>query len=463
MDKIIYPYIPNTVPEVKAQLMKAVDASDERELFEVIPDHLLYDDYQLPEPILDEYTLKRHTKKLLDKNANLNTHLCFLGAGCAPHYIPDVVDEVLNRGELVSSYTSDLGDQGRGQMQFEYQSQMAELLDMDVIAFPQYDGGSSLGHAFRMTRRLTGRRKVLYPKSISKINFEIAKNYINQIDGDYVELIGVDYDENTGMLNLEDLKRKLNDDIAAVMIENPTFLGIVELQSEEIGKLAKSFGAEFIVYADPISLGVIEAPGAYGATIACGDIHSVGIHMLAGAGVGGYVMVKDDPKYAYQLKDMMYAASPTSVEGEIGFSFEASFDRTSYEIREKSAEFTGTSAGLWTATAGVYLATMGPAGMAEVGQVIMQRSQYAAKKLSSIPGITLKFSGPFFKEFVLDFSQTGKTVAEINKKLLEKQIIGGYDLSKHSDKLKNCMLVCTTEIHAKADIDNFINALKAIV
>ena len=274
-----------------------------------------------------------------------------------------VVDEVLKRGELVTAYTSDMGDQGRGQMQFEYQSLMAELLDMEVIAFPQYDGGSSLGHAIRMTRRLTGRDKVLVASNMNRVTLEIAENYLTQIDGKYCELIPIEYDRGTGLLDLDDLKAKLNDEIAGVVIENPTFFGTIELHAREIGKLAKDAGAEFVVYADPISLGLLEAPGTYGATIACGDIHSLGLHMGAGSGVGGDVMVKDEYRYAKELKDMMYAASPPRVEGEIGFSFEASFDRTSYEIREKSAEFTGTSAGLWTAAAGVYLATMGPKGM----------------------------------------------------------------------------------------------------
>lgn len=460
---IVYPYIPNTAPQTKKVLMDEVNAKSDREIFEVIPDHLLCHDLEFPEPILDEYSLKRHTEEILDKNVNLGTHLYFLGAGCAPHFIPAVVDEVLKRGELVTAYTSDLGDQGRGQLQFEYQSLMAELLDMDVIAFPQYDGGSSLGHAIRMTRRLTGRKKVLVAASINKFALNIAENYLTQIQGNYCELIPVNYNPKTGLLDLEDLKAKLNDEIAGVVIENPTFFGTIEIHAEEIGKMAKAVGAEFVVYADPISLGVLEAPGAYGATIACGDIHSLGLHMAAGAGVGGYVMVKDDHRYAKELKDMMYAASPTGVEGEIGFSFEASFDRTSYEIREKSAEFTGTSAGLWTATAGVYLATMGPEGMRETGRSIMAKSAYAAKKIGQIKNVSILFSGTFFKEFVVDFSKTGKTVQEINRELLKENIIGGYDLSRLYDDGQGRMLLCVTEIHLKKDIDKLVDAIARIV
>ncbi len=458
----VYPYIPNTAPETKKRMMERISAKTESEIFDVIPERLLYDGFVFPEAIHYEYSLKRHTEEILAKNANLSTHLCFRGAGCAPHFIPATVDELMKRGEFVTAYTSDLGDQGRGQLQFEYQSLMGELLDMEVIAFPQYDGGSSLGHAMRMCKRLTGRKKILVAASMNAFALDIAKNYQNQIDGDYCDIVLVDYDKETGLLDLGDLEAKLDGDTAGVIIENPTFLGTIEVNGRKIGEMAKAAGAEFAVYADPVSLGVIEAPGSYGATIACGDVHSLGIHMGAGAGVGGYVMVKDEYRYAKELKDMMYAASPTCVEGEIGFSFEASFDRTSYEIREKSAEFTGTSAGMHTAAAGVYLATMGPEGMKELGELIMHRCAYAKKRFSRIKGVDVKLSGVSFKEFVADFSGTGKTVKEINERLLEKNIIGGFDMSEVYDEMENHMLVCVTEIHSKEDIDRFADAVAEI-
>ena len=460
--EIVYPYIPNSAPDTKKALMREVDVEEEGEIFDVIPKHLLYDKFDFPEPILDELSLKRHTSQLLDTNVNAVDYLCFLGVGCAPHFVPAVVDEVLKRGELYTSYTSDYGDQGRGQLQFEYQSQMAELLDMDVMAFPQYDGGSSLGHAVRMSKRITGKRKVLYGENINPVTLEIVKNYMKQIDGNYCELLPVRYDNETGLIDLDDLDKKLDGEIGAVVIENPSFYGTIEINAREIGEMARAAGAEFIVYGDPISMGLLEAPGSYGATIACGDIHSLGIHMSAGSGVAGYVMVKDDPKYAYQLKDMMYAASPSIVGGGIAFSFEASFDRTSYEIRENCAEFTGTSAGLWTATAGVYLATMGPKGMIEVGEIIIKKNKYAQKILAQIPGVSIKFSGPTFKEFVVDFGNSGHSVAEINEKLLERGIIGGYDLAD-SNNMENCMLLCITEMHTTEDIDRLVETIKDIL
>lgn len=459
---IVYPYIPNTAPKTKAALMKAVNAKSEREIFDMIPDHLMAKDIKLPEPILDEYSIKRHMEEILSKNANLNTHLCFIGAGCAPHYVPSVVHEIIGRGEILTAYASNHGDSGKTQMMFEYQSMMAELINMDAMAFPQYDGGTAAGHAIRMACRITGRKKVLVPNSMSPIIKGIVANYLSGIDN-FCELVTVDYNAKTGLLDLADLKVKLNDEIAAVFIENPTFLGIVETQAEEIGKLAKKTGAEYIIYADPISCGVIEAPGTLGATIACGDIHSIGLDMHAGCGVAGYVMVKDDRKYTEQLKDVMIGASPTTKEGEISFNWHAAVERTSYALRENASEFTGTNAGLWAIAAGVYLALMGPKGMEEVGISIMQKSKYAALKLAELPGVKVKFTGTAFKEFVVDYSGTGKTVKEINKKSLENKIFSGYDLSKVMPELGQCALICVTEIHTKADIDKLVDAVKSAI
>ena len=459
----VYPYIPNTAPATKATLMEQVKVVDEMELFDSIPSHLLQSEMQLPEPILDEYSMRRHTDNLLSKNANLTTHKYFLGAGCAPHYVPAVVDEIIGRGELYTAYAGLMADQGKSQIQFEYQSMMAELLDMGCMAMPQYDGGTAAGHAIRIACRVSGRRKVIMPKSMSPQNSEIIQNYLGGIEQAFADIDYVDFDEKTGLLNLDDLAMKLDDQTAAVFIENPTFLGTVEVQAEQIGKLAKQVGAEFIVYADPISLGVIEAPGSYGATIVCGDIHSLGNHMLAGGGVAGYVMVKDEEAYLYQLKDQMVGASPTSVDGEIGFSWITAFERTSYAVRDDAAEFTGTNAALWSMASGVYLALMGPKGMATIGETIMQKSQYAAKKIAALPGVEIRFTAPFFKEFVVDFSGTNKSVTDINKALLKHNIFGGYDLSPSFPDLGQSALFCVTEIHTLSDIDELVNTLKAIV
>lgn len=466
-DRIVYPYIPNSVPEIKEEMLREVGAVDEMDIYDMIPEELKFKGrMDLPEPLLDEYSIKRHTSGILEKNANTTTHLCFLGSGCAAHFIPALCDEVISRGELLTSYAgSGTMDVAKGQLVFEYCSMMAELVDMDCMSVAQVCGEDSAAHAFRMCGRLTGRKKILVPETVGREFLMHIKNYCGGIEatGGGLEIIEVCCDAGSGMLDLSDLKRKLDDGVAAVYVQNPTNLGTIEMKAEEIGRMARDAGAEYVVHVDPISLGVMEAPGAYGATIVVGNIQSLGIHMAAGSGVAGFTAVKDEERYINSLKDMIFGYSPTIVEGEFFVSYYTSWDRTMYGSREQGMEFTGTNAALWAICAGVYLASMGPQGMKEVGTTIMQRSQYAARRISGIPGVEIRFSAPSFKEFVVNFDMTGQTVAEINRKLLGFRIFGGKDLSGEFPQWGQNAQYCVTEVHSKEDIDKLVYCLEAIV
>lgn len=465
--QIVYPYIPNSVPEIKAEMLREVDAETEMDLFDIIPDDLLLKErLNIPEPLLDEYSIKRYASEILDKNINTSTHLYFLGSGCAHHFVPALCDEVINRGELLTSYAgSGTMDVAKGQLVFEYCSMMAELVDMDSMTVAQVCGEDSSAHAMRVAGRLTGRKKILIPETVGKDFMLLVKNYCGGIEatGGGLDLRLVKCDPQTGMLDLKDLDNQLDEDVAAVYVQNPTGLGTIESQAREIGEMANKAGAEYIVYVDPITLGVMEAPGTYGATIVVGDIHSLGIHMSAGGGVAGFIAVKDDPKYFNSLKDMMFGYTPTLKEGEFSVSYYTSWDRTMYGRREQGVEFTGTNAALWAICAGVYLALMGPEGMEEVGTTIMQRSQYAAKKISEIDGVKIQFSSPFFKEFVVNFDDTSKTVSEINKNLLDHKIVSGRDLSGDFPQFGQCAQYCVTEVHTKKDIDKLVSSLKTVL
>lgn len=462
--QIVYPYIPNSVPEVKEEMMKVIGINDPMELYErEIPEELRFKgEMHFPEPIYDEYSIKRHTEELLNKNKNAKDYLCFIGAGCAPHFVPAVCDEINGRGEFLTAYVGEsIADHGKWQAFFEYTSLMAELCDMDVLSIPMYDGPAAASSSIRMANRINGRGTVLVPERINPETMQIMKNYMNSMPEPDIKIVTLKCDA-AGLVDVADLKSKISSDVCAVFIENPTYLGSVEVKAEEIGKIAKAAGAEFIVYTDPISLGVMEAPANYGATITCGDFHTLGLHLGAGGCQGGFIATFDDMKYISEFKDLMFGISETIVEGEYGFG-EVLFDRTSYGSRDKANEFTGTSTGLWAITAGVYLAIMGPQGMEEVGTTIMQRSQYAAKKISEIPGVEVKMPGPFFKEFVVNFDMTGKTVAQINQALLGYKILGGKDLSFDFADMGQSALFCVTEVHTQADIDKLVYALKGIV
>ncbi len=460
---IVYPYIPNSVAEVKGEMLEAIGCDDLKDLFSEIPAHLKLDkDLDLPEPILDEYSIRRHVEGMLNKNKNCSEYLSFLGAGCAQHFVPAVCDEINGRGEFLTAYAAEFyADHGKWQALFEFCSLMGELLDMDVVSGFLYDGAQAIATSLRMAARITGRKEVLIPSTLDPQIFMVLENYMKGVYEPQVDIQIVDYDRRTGQMDIDDLQKKISDKTAAVLIENPSYLGFIEDNPDLIGEIARENGAEFVVFVDPISLGVMTPPSQYGATITCGDFHPLGIHMQGGGGQGGVIATHDDMKYVMEFKDKMYGLTHTTREGEYGFA-NILFNRTSFGSREMAKEFTGTSNALWAITAGVYLSLLGPQGMEEVGQTIMQKAQYAADRLSRINGIKLQLKGPFFKEFVLNFDATGKTVEEINKGLLVQKIFGGKDISVEFPEFGQAALYCVTEIMTMEDIERLVEALKEL-
>jgi glycine dehydrogenase subunit 1 len=210
-------------------------------------------------------------------------------------------------------------------------------------------------------------------------------------------------------------------------------------------------------------LGVLTPPIEYGADIVCGDLQPLGMHMQFGGGHAGFIATRDEEKYVMEYPSRLFGIAPTSVEGEYGFG-DVAYERTSFALREEGKEFVGTATALWGITAGVYLALMGPQGIREIGEGIMRRSHYAMLQLSKIEGVKCPvFQSTHFKEFVVNFDDTGKTIAEISKTLLRGKIFGGKDLTREFPELGNSALCCVTEINTKDDIDRLANVLKEAV
>jgi len=457
----VYPYIPNSAPITKKEMLQAVGAKDIAEFYADIPEELrLKGKLNLPDPLLSETELIRHIDGLLNKNKSTRETLSFLGAGCYQHQVPAVCDEINSRGEFLTAYAGEpYEDHGRFQALFEYQSLMAELLNVDVVNVPTYDGFQATATALRMSARITGRQKVFIPKNMSPDKFSMIHEYLKPD----ISIEKIPFDAQTGLLDFAVLERKLNSKIAAVYFENPTYFGLLETQAKEISAAAHNVGALCVVGVEPLSLGVIQPPADYGADIACGDIQSLGIHMNYGGGHGGFIATHDDPSFVLEFPSRLFGVAPTNVEGEYGFG-DVAYERTSFAVREDGKEWVGTAAALWGITAGVYLALMGPQGMLEIGEGIMQRCQYAMNKLVEIPNVNVPFAnGPHFTEFVVDFTESGKTTAEINQKLLERNIYGGADLSGCFPDLGQCAIFCTTEIHTKTDIDFLVSTIKEVI
>lgn len=460
MTKKVHPYIPNMVPEVKEEMLKEIGAESVMELYACIPDELkLKEEMNIPKA-LTEYELRRHIEGILCKNTSTSEYLNFLGAGCWQHFVPAVCDEVNQRSEFLTAYAGEpYEDHGRFQALFEYQSLVAELVDMDVVNVPTFDWGQAAATAIRMATRITKRTEVLVAQTVSPERMKIIQNY----GSPDLEFVFVIYDAENGLLDLEDLKNKISSNVAAIYFENPSYLGFIESQGMEIAEIAKQNDALVVVGVDPISLGVLAPPSHYQADIVCGDLQPLGMHMNYSGGQAGFIATRDEEKFINEYPSRLFGIVPTVKEGEYGFG-DVAYDRTSFALREKGKESVGTQTALWGITAGVYLSLLGPNGMYELGQTIMQNSQYAVKQLNKIPGVRgSRLSSPFFKEFLVDFNGTGLSVETINKKLLEKQIFGGKDISKEFPIFGQCALYCVTEVHTKEDLDQLIAALQEIV
>jgi len=457
----VYPYIPNSVPAVKRRMLQELGAAGMEEFYQDIPERLRFKGpLDLPPPLLSEYALKRHVQALLRKNRSTADYLSFLGAGCWPHHVPAVCDEVNQRGEFLTAYAGEpYDDHGRFQALFEYASMMGELLNMDVVNVPNYDGFQAAATSLRMAARITGRRQLLIARTISPDKLSRIRDYVKP----ELEIRLISYDGRTGQLDLAALRAALSSQTAAVYFENPSYLGFVEGQGEEIARLAHERGAICVVAVDPLSLGILTPPADYGADIVCGDIQPLGMHMNYGGGHGGFIATRDEERYVMEYPSRLFSIAPTSVPGEYGFG-DVAYERTSFAVREEGKEWVGTAAALWGITAGVYLALMGPQGMVEIGESIMVRSRYAMLEIGAIPGVRAPaFQAAHFKEFLVNLDGTGKTVATVNRALLARGIFGGKDLSREFPELGQSALYCVTEVHTQEDIDRLVQALREVV
>jgi len=455
----------NATEEAKAAMLRAIGAPSIESLFAQIPeDHRFRGTLDLPPQLASEVALKRHMLGLLKKNQDCEQSLSFLGSGIWQHHVPAIVDEVVGRTEFLTSvWGTPSSDHGRNQAWFEFCSMMGELVGLEFVGLPVYSWGCAIGNAVRMASRLNGRREVLVPAGMDPERLDVLRQYCQPAGTQgHVAVTTVAYEPATGLLDLADLATKLSPTIAAVYIENPGSFGVVEPRSAEIGRLAHAMGAEFIVGVDPISLGVLAPPADYGADIVVGTIQTLGAHMAAGGGAGGFIASRDEERYAREYPTLNISIAPTDRPGEHGFALSLAH-QSSYGMREEGKDWTGNSVYLTTIGCAAYMALMGPAGFAEIGEVITQRSHHAAKVLCGVPGVRIMFPSGFFKEFLVNFDGTGKSVEAINAALRARGIFGGRDLSADFPALGQSALYAVTEIHTAEDIARLAAALEEIV
>jgi glycine dehydrogenase subunit 1 len=460
-----HPWMANTLSSIKQSMLDEIGVANIEELFEQIPkDHRIKEPIGLPLGIRSESDLRRHLTAILAKNETCEENLNFLGAGCWQHHVPAVVDEIVGRTEFLTPvWGSPQSDFGRNQAWFEYSSQLGELLNMDVVSLPVYSWGCAIGHAIRMAARMTGRRQVIIAEVFDPERLSVVENYCEPVDmPDHIEVVRVKVDPRTHLIDIADLRRKVTPTTAAVYFETPSYLGMFETNARTIAETARQNGAETIAGVDPLTLGIVRPPADFGADIVVGPTQPLGVHMNAGGGVGGFIASRDEARYVREFNGFLVSITETARPGQFGFGL-ASAHQTSYGMREKGKDWTGNSVYLWAIANAVYMSLLGPQGFRELGELIITQSHFAAQRLSEIKGVKVPCLTGFFKEFVVDFSDTGKTVAAINKKLRKHRIFGGKDLSAEIPALRQSALYCVTEVHSTADIERLATAIEEVV
>jgi glycine dehydrogenase subunit 1 len=306
-----------------------------------------------------------------------------------------------------------------------------------------------------MATTITGRREVLVPRTMSPDRLSILQNHCK----DRIRILSVRETPRSGQLDLEDLRRKVSTETAAVYIENPSYLGYIESGCDDIAKITHDLNAQFIVGVEPLSLGILAPPGDYDADIVCGQGQPLGLHPYYGGAMLGFLACRDEERFISAIPHRLVTITKTQIEGEWGFSYVLPH-RTMYAGRDKAETITGTSSALWAITSAVYLSLLGPEGIRELAQTIMEKSNYAIERLSDVKGVHVPvFEAAHFEEFTVNLGSK-RRVKEINRLLLSRGIIGGKDISTEFPELGNTALYCVAETHSKSDIDMLASALE---
>jgi len=453
-----HPYIPNSVAEIKEKMMEEMGIKSIEDLYADIPVEVRFKrELKVPGPY-PEQEVKRRVESLLGRNKRLRCPP-FLGGGVWPHYVPAVVDEVVSRAEFLTSYTPYQPEITQGMLQtlFEYQSLICELTGMEVANSSMYDWATALGEAARMAGRLTRRSTILVPYLMSPNRLAVLRTYTEPVE---MKVTQIDYDEATGLIDLEDLKEKINGETAAVYVENPSYLGFVEENVDAISEVAHDAGALLIVGVDPISLGLLRPPGDYGADIVVGEGQPLGNHMNFGGPLLGIFACRGDQRMIRQMPGRIIGMTTTVDGSERGFVMTLQ-TREQHIRRERATSNICTNQALCAVAAAVYLSLLGPNGLRELAELITSRAHYAMRRIGELTGVRAPiFSSYHFKEFTVSFE---KSVEEVNRGLLARGIHGGKSLIEEFPELGETALYCVTELHSKEDIDLLVSALEEVL
>jgi glycine dehydrogenase subunit 1 len=444
-------YIPNTDTD-REKMLEAIGVKSVADLFAPIPEEIKKRaDFSGVDPYLDDVALKKHLIALSSKNADMDRYPCFLGAGIYDHYIPPVVGFVTGRSEFYTAYTPYQPEVSQGVLQsiYEFQSLLCRLTGMDVANASMYDGATALAEAVIMACDLTKRKKVLLPSSVHPAGREVVKTYLSTLEYSETDF---GFDAATGALDLKAVTEAITDETACLVVQQPNFFGVVE-DLKALADAAHAKGALLIVSVDPISLGLLETPGAAGADIVVAEGQGLGCFPAFGGPLLGIFACKKE--YIRRIPGRLVGGT---VDSEGTRAYVMTLRTREQDIRRETATSNiCTNQALFALAATVYMSLQGKTGMQQVANLCLQKAHYAQEQIAALPGYETVFTGPFFKEFVV---RCPEDPVAINKRLLDAGILGGLPLAPLYPELGNAMLLCVTEQRTKEEIDALVAALK---
>lgn len=447
-----HPYIPAT-PDEQREMLAALGADSADRLFDGIPEALkLKRPLDLPGPMAEQ-DLAAHLRELAAKNRHAGEADCFLGAGAYDHYIPAVVDALAGRQEFYTAYTPYQPEISQGTLQaiFEYQSLICSLTGMDVANASLYDGATAAAEAAAMACQATRRNEVLVARSLHPQSRSVLETYA-RFNG--IKLREIPW--QSGLLDFGALEEALSENTAAVLLQSPNFLGMVE----DVGRaaeLAHSRKALLAVSCDPISLALLKSPGELGADIVIGEGQAMGSPLSYGGPYLGFFAAKEA---LTRKMPGRIVGETTDHEGRRGFVLTIQ-TREQHIRREKATSNICSNQALMALRATIYLAALGRQGLKETAQLCLQKAHYAREALLGTGRMAPLFEGenaPFFKEFPLAVKGDPK---ELLPWLLAQGILGGYPLGGDYPELATGLLVAVTEQRSRAQIDRFAEKVVA--
>lgn len=448
------PFIPHTPSDVEAML-GAIGVAHLETLFEEIPSELRAPPLELP-PALGEMAVGRLLRERAEGDGS---GLCFIGAGAYEHHIPATVWEIAGRGEFMTAYTPYQAEASQGTLRllYEFQTMMAGLTGMDAGNASMYDGATSLAEAVLMAARATTNQggKILLPETVHPHHRAVVRAMTRDLD---LEVVEIPFDPVEGRVSLKALNRFHGQKVAALVIPQPNFFGMLE-EVDTLTDWARHEGAIVVGQVNPVALGLLKPPGQWGASgadIACGDGQPLGIPLSSGGPYFGFLCCKQ--ALIRQMPGRIVGKT-TDPEGRTGYILTLQA-REQHIRRAKATSNICTNQGLMTVAASIHLSLLGPDGLARTAATCHARTRALVEKLTTIPGVTRVFQGPFFHETVL---RLPKPIAPALARLARLGINGGYRLGESYPELDQTILVCATETRTEADLDRYADTLSWVL